>query len=409
MGARWLYVGLWLRLGVAVVLAVGGLLVLLAAEFALAAVISFFVLVLGQLLGGLLLVVAVLLVFLVALRWLVAVRRGRVEWSDLRGQPGGKETDEQSPENSPAVPENLPSTRKAKRETATLTAAGLGLILAHCIVFDVLQVVPALLAALSGAVIVVGFTGWLIYSERRSTSSIRADLESEYDVVSDPEREHDVQRRVRRLAKQADSPVPDVEIGASTLPQAASVGYRPANSVILVSRGLVDCLESEELNSVLAHELAHLLNRDGAVLTALSLPRSKIEELVDLMVRHTSSDAEMVLAPLVIVSTPVYIVNRLVVPMVTRHREYVADYAAGELIGSHSAMASALATLDRRYAVQYRRDLRMQWSSAAFGIVPPPWEERKVLNGVIRFFYRRVLGTHPPTESRIERLRSWEG
>jgi heat shock protein HtpX len=259
-----------------------------------------------------------------------------------------------------------------------------------------------------GAVLVVVFNGWLVYNELRS-GSVREDLEVEYDIVSDPEREHEVQRRVRRLAEQADSPVPEVEIGASHLPRAASVGYQPGESVILVSRGLVDTLDGAELDAVLAHELAHLLNRDAAVMTALSVPLSKVGKLTSLFLNHDKSDAEILLIPLLIAATPVYIANRLAVPTVARYREYVADHAAGELVGSHAAMASALTTLDREYATQYTQDLRVDWSTEAFGIVPPPWEERKVLDGAIRFYRRRVLGTHPPTGSRVERLRSRDG
>ncbi|ERG89606.1 MAG: Zn-dependent protease, partial [halophilic archaeon J07HX5] len=114
----------------------------------------------------------------------------------------------------------------------------------------------------------------------------------------------------------------------------------------------------------------------------------------------------LLLFPVFVAAVPVYITNRLAAPMVARYREYVADHAAGELVGSHAAVAGALTTLDREYSTQYTQDLRVGWSTRAFGIVPPPWEERKVLDGAIRFFYRRILGTHPPTESRIERLRS---
>ncbi|MFC7073767.1 M48 family metallopeptidase [Halovenus rubra] len=409
MGSRELYLGLWVRMTVAVLLSVCGLLVLLAAEFVLAAGVSFFALVLAPLLGGLLLFGAGFLLVFFGLQWLIAVRRGAVEWSDLRVSPNDEASGDQCSTDEGISTDELPSAQKIKRTTAILVGTGVGVLLTHSVILGAFEVSPVLFAVGSGAVIVVGFTGWLVYDELSSTSSIRTDLESEYDIVSDPEREHDVQRRVRRLARQADSPAPAVEVGASTLPKAASVGYRPSNSVILVSRGLVDSLDSDELDAVLAHELAHLLNRDAAVLTALSFPRAKIAQIADLLFEPSaSSDADVIIFPLLIVSTPVYIVNRLVVPTVTRYREYVADYVAGELIGSHSAMASALATLDQEYAVHYRRDLRMQWSSTAFGIVPPPWEERKVLDGAIRFFYRRLLGTHPPTESRIERLRLCE-
>jgi heat shock protein HtpX len=414
MGTRQLYLGLWLRMAVALLLTVGGLLVLLAAEFALAGVTAFFVLAVGPVFGVLVLGIAAVLALLLGLYWLVSLWRGWSELSDLLAREADEETvsdlltreadEEREPDDPWQSLRNPPTVWRAGRILGLFACAGLGLALGYPLVFEVLEADAVSVGLVGGTVGVVGFTGWVVYDEVRSGSSVRADLEAEHDIISDPEREHEVQRRVRRLARQADSPAPDVEIGASHLPRAASVGYRPEESVILVSRGLVDSLDGTELDAVLAHELAHLLNRDAAVMTALAFPRSKVGGLSDLALRV--DDAALLLAPVFVAAIPVYIANRLAVPMVARYREYVADHAAGELTGSHAAMASALVTLDREYSVRSRQDLRAQWSTAAFGIVPPPWEERKVLDGTIRFVHRRVLGTHPPTESRIERLRS---
>jgi heat shock protein HtpX len=414
MGTRQLYLGLWLRMAVALLLTVGGLLVLLATEFALAGVTGFFLLAVGPVFGVLVLGIGLFLGLLVGLYWLVSLWRGWADMSDLLAREADEKTvsdlltrevgEEAGPDDPWQSLRNPPTVWRAGRVLGLFVCAGLGLALGYPLVFEVLEADALSVGVVGGTLGVVGFTGWVLYDEVRSGNSVRAELEAEHDIISDPEREHEVQRRVRRLAGQADSPAPDVEIGASHLPRAASVGYRPEESVILVSRGLVDSLDGTELDAVLAHELAHLLNRDAAVMTALAFPRSKIRGLSDLAVRV--DDAALLLAPVFVAAIPVYIANRLAVPMVARYREYVADHAAGELVGSHAAMAGALTSLDREYSTQYTQDLRVGWSAGAFGIVPPPWEERKVLDGTIRFLYRRVLGTHPPTERRIERLRS---
>ncbi len=302
-----------------------------------------------------------------------------------------------------------PSLRKGGRASGPLALGGLALIAVFDLgarVFDEADLV--LLSAVSGAIIVLLYTGWLVYEELVSTGSIRQDLEDEHDIVSAPELEHEIEQRLSRLTAQAGCATPAVEIGASRLPRAATVGYRPRNSVILVSRGMVDSLDDDELDAVLAHELAHLLNRDAAVLTALSFPLSKMRGLMSIFLNR-SAEGSLAIVPLLLLALPFYVINRLVVPTVTRHREYVADDAAAELIGSPAAMASALSTLDREHAIRSSTDFRVQWSTAAFGIVPPPWRERHVLDGAIRFFYRRLLGTHPRTEKRIERLRSQIG
>jgi len=406
MGKRRLYLGLWLRMAVALLLGAGGLVVLFAAEFALAAVVSFWVLVLGPLIGGMAFLLAGLGAVFVCFLWVLSLTVGDAELSDLRGR-GDSEAETESERWFPFL-EDPPAVRDVAGGLGRIVGVGVGPILVYGIAFNVYDADPIPLALGTGALVVVGFNLWLVYDELRSTGSVRDELEAEYDIISDPELEHELQHRVRRLARQADTGVPAVGVGASYLPQAASVGYNPEESVILVSRGLVERLDGDELDAVLAHELAHLINRDAAVMTALSVPQSKIRELVDLFRYHPSySDAELLLIPLLLVCAPVYIVNRLVVPMVARYREYVADDAAGELTGSHAAMASALVTLDREHSTRNTQDLRSRWSTAAFGVVAPPWTERKVLDGQIRFVYRRVLGTHPPTESRIERLRTW--
>lgn len=408
MSAR-LKLGLWLRMAVSLLLTVVSVGILLAAEFALAAVVSVFGFFLMQTFG-----VAVLAFAGVAavclLSWVgVVAGLGRVTTAGfLAGRIDSDPVRKAVKQVGHAVWEP-PSLRKIGRGVGLLAAPGVVLILCYQLGFVVLGLDPIRFGIASGAVIVVGYTGWLVYDERRSAGSVRTQLEDEYDLVSDPQREQALAGRIQRLATQSDCAVPAVEIGASRLPQAATVGYRPRNSVILVSQGLLDALDDEEIEAVLAHELAHLLNRDAAVLTALSFPRSKVQGLVDLVYRWEHTDAEILLIPLFVVATPIYVVNRLAVPAVARYREYVADQAAGEITGNPAAMASALSTLDREYAVRSSRDLRVQWSTAAFGIVPPPWEERKFFDRSTRFLYRRLLGTHPSTEERIERLRAQIG
>jgi len=319
-----LYLGLWLRMSVALALSVAGLLVLLAAEFVLAAVVSFFLLNLAPVFGVALLALAVVFVLpVVVLLWVLSLR---FDWAELSDLLGRDEDTEIEAADLPWLLTDVPTVRDVARGVGLLVGPAVGLFLVHEAMFAFFDTTLIWFAAVPGAVLVVVFNGWLVYGELRS-GSVREDIEAEYDIVSDPEREHEVQRRVRRLAEQADSPVPDVEIGASHLPRAASVGYRPGESVILVSRGLVDTLDGAELDAVLAHELAHLLNRDAAVMTALSVPRSEIGGLFELMLK--ADDAAILFFPVLIAATPVYIANRLAVPTVARYREHVADHAAG--------------------------------------------------------------------------------
>jgi len=406
MDTRRLVLGLWLRMAVASLLWAGALVLVLAAVFVLASVLSYMILLLGWLFGGaLLLCVAVPGIGYLGLIWILSLSLGSAELSDIVACEGAERSDAVPDIRSRSL-DNPPTVWQAGHAVGRFCAIPAGLVVLSSLallVFDLFSLDPVWPALGGGAVTVLGVIGWVGYDERRS-AGVRARLKAEYDIISEPERKQEIQRRVRRLAEQANGPVPEIEIGASQLPRAATVGYRSRDAVMLVSRGLVDRLDDRELDAVLAHELAHLRNRDVALMTALAAPRSKLAALVDQLFER-DSDVDLLIIPLVLVCAPVYLVSGPVVPMVARYREYVADDAAGELTG-HAAMASALDTLDRAYSTRDTQDRQGNWLTAAFGVVAPPWEEQQSLNRLRRALHRRVLGTHPPTASRVERLRS---
>ncbi|MFP8954092.1 SprT-like domain-containing protein [Natrialbaceae archaeon A-arb3/5] len=204
-----------------------------------------------------------------------------------------------------------------------------------------------------------------------------------------------LERRVRRLAAQVDVPAPSVRLSPRRTPTAAAVGYRPASSTIVLSKGVLDALDERELDAVIAHELAHIANRDAAILTLLSFPGASARETIERQERNP------------FVSLPAHVViatSRFSAATVARAREYAADDGAIAVTGDPSALASALETLDTEVAIRPNRDLRE--TAATFSIVPPPWEERRFFDLVARLVSRRLLGTHPPTARRIERLES---
>ncbi|WP_121742416.1 M48 family metallopeptidase [Natronorubrum halophilum] len=215
------------------------------------------------------------------------------------------------------------------------------------------------------------------------------------DLERDPELET-IRRRADRLARQAGVPTPSIAIAVTRTPTALTVGYRPAESTIVLSRGLVKELDERQLEAVLAHELAHVVNRDAAVMSIMSIPAAKAEAFAE---RYDGVGSLLVLALML------QGLSRWCVVVVARHREYVADDGAVAITGDPAALASALETLDRSVARRPVSDLRRHRTAAAFSIVPPPWEERGVLDRTRRFVSRRLFGTHPPTEKRIERLR----
>jgi heat shock protein HtpX len=203
-------------------------------------------------------------------------------------------------------------------------------------------------------------------------------------------------RRVQRLAAQVDLPAPTVRLVGSRTPAAAAIGYRLATSTIVVSTELLEELDDRELEEVLAHEVAHVANRDAAVLTLLSAPGAAARETID----RQGGNPIIAVPAAVMVAT-----SRFCAALVARSREYAADDGAVAITGDPAALASALETLDRGVAGRPTTDLR--GSAAAFSIVPVPWSEQRFVDLSKRALYRRILGTHPRTRRRLERLERW--
>ncbi|WP_226005417.1 M48 family metallopeptidase [Natrinema salinisoli] len=251
-----------------------------------------------------------------------------------------------------------------------------------------------------GSVCIVGLhVGSTVRSEFTGEPAVLRHLEQTERVESraaTDERELTTLRAtVGRLAAQADVPSPAIRLASSATPRAVTAGYRPATSTIVVSRGLIETLDDPELEAVLAHEVAHIANRDAAVMTFLAVPAASASATVD---RHVANPV------LAVPAAVAYAVSRWCVALVSSYREYVADDGAVAITGDPAALASALETLDRDLERRPATDLRDHRSAAAFSIVPPPWEEHRFFDRTRRIVARKLFGTHPDTEKRIERL-----
>ena len=288
-----------------------------------------------------------------------------------------------------------------------VTLAGvvvLGLCFAAATVVPTVYHLPGLAAV--GSLCIVGLhIGTTVRSEYAGESAVLRDLErgerrESRATATTRADDHDLatlQATVGRLAAQADVPTPTVRIGSSATPRAITVGYRPATSTVVVSRGLLETLDDRELEAVLAHELAHVVHRDAAVMTFLALPAANASATVD---RHVANPV------LAIPAAVTYAVSRWCVALVSSYREYVADDGAVAITGGPAALASALETLDAELERRPATDLRDHRSTAAFSIVPPPWEEHRFFDRTRRVIARGIFGTHPDTETRIDRLRT---
>ncbi|RJS97769.1 heat-shock protein HtpX [Halococcus sp. IIIV-5B] len=242
-----------------------------------------------------------------------------------------------------------------------------------------------------------------------------------------PERFPDLHRIVSRTAQQADLPVPTVSVIETAAPHAFTVGYTQAGATMVVSTGLLDALDENELAAVVAHELAHVKNRDVAVMMALSLPTVIAHTIMgwaERDMRETNQSSNGIVGAFVFpVAWLFWAVGRVLLSLLSRYREVAADRGAVAITGSPATLASALSTLDGTSVGLPSEDVRSSASVAAFSIVPfepAETDDDPVMLGPdgdrtphlynatkpIRAFVARVLRTHPDTDDRIERLRA---
>jgi heat shock protein HtpX len=204
--------------------------------------------------------------------------------------------------------------------------------------------------------------------------------------------------QISRLAQQADLPKPTVAIAENRTPNAFATGRSPSNASVCVTTGILSTLDDDELEGVLAHELAHIKNRDVAVMTIASF----LSTIAFLIVRwgwlfggRDRNGAPMIVA--ILVSLLVWVISFLLIRALSRYREYSADRGAAMITGNPSALATALMKISGRMDQVPDEDLREQAEMNAFFIIP-----------ITRGFIGRIASTHPPTETRIEKLRELE-
>jgi len=232
--------------------------------------------------------------------------------------------------------------------------------------------------------------GQFFYSDRLALWSMDA-------REVDPSEYPDLHRSVDRLVMQADLPKPAVAVADTSVPNAFATGRSRSNATVCVTTGLLETLDREELEGVLAHELAHIKNRDVAVMTIASF----LSTIAFLVVRwgwlfggrdRRGGHSGVVVA--IAVSLVVWVLSFLLVRALSRYREYAADRGGALITGDPGALASALVTIDGGMDRVPDEDLREQAEMNAFFVIP-----------IDRGFIGRIARTHPPTEKRVEKLR----
>lgn len=225
------------------------------------------------------------------------------------------------------------------------------------------------------------FSDRIVLKMYRASEIERSDSPELYDMVD-------------RLRTKADLPMPKLYVIPSDQPNAFATGRNPDHSAVAVTNGIVRLLSKQELEGVIAHELAHVQNRD----ILISSIAATLAAAITIIARFglffgggrdrggaLGSILMLILAPIAAI---------LIQMAISRSREFVADRDGAEISGRPEALASALERLQRGAE---KSPMDANPATAHMFIVNP---FAGAMQGI-----RSLFSTHPPTEERVRRLR----
>ncbi|MGC4405874.1 zinc metalloprotease HtpX [Methyloversatilis sp. MC4-4] len=218
----------------------------------------------------------------------------------------------------------------------------------------------------------------------------------EVDAASSPY----LYNMVAELAQRAQLPMPRVYIIDEAQPNAFATGRNPENAAVAATTGIIQMLSARELRGVMAHELAHVKNRDILISTISATVSGAISALAQFgMFFGGGRDSEgrpanPVLSIAVAILAP--IAAMLIQMAISRTREFGADREGAAISGDPDALASALAKIDA-----YARGIPMPTAEAH-----PETGQMMIMNPLSGGGLRGLFSTHPATEERIARLRA---
>jgi heat shock protein HtpX len=208
---------------------------------------------------------------------------------------------------------------------------------------------------------------------------------------------------VRELAQRAGLPMPRVYLIDEAQPNAFATGRNPEHAAVAATTGILQLLSARELRGVMAHELAHVKNRDILVSTVSATIAGAISTLANFGMffggqhREGEGGGNPLLAILVMIFAP--IAAMLIQFAISRTREFGADAGGAEISGDPQALASALGKIDR-----YARGLPLAAAEAH-----PATAQMMIINPLSGGGLSGLFSTHPATEERIERLMAMAG
>ena len=209
---------------------------------------------------------------------------------------------------------------------------------------------------------------------------------------------------VKELTERARIPMPKLYISPNPQPNAFATGRNPANSAVVVTTGILQYLDHEELKGVLAHEISHIKNRDILISTIAAVFASIITAAANLLHwgaifgggRGDNENRNPLAELVVIILAPV--AAMIIQLAISRAREYEADKAGAKLAGDPNGLANALERIDT-----VSREVRP-------AEVKPAFAHLYIANplGNVMGVFQSLFSTHPPVGERVKRLREWK-
>lgn len=214
---------------------------------------------------------------------------------------------------------------------------------------------------------------------------------------------------VERIVARNNLPKPKIAVINMRMPNAFATGKGPKTSVVAVTTGLMDILDTEELEGVIAHELTHIRNRDVLVLTLASLFSTVAWYLMQFGFygglysggmgyggnRNNSGGAMIIVIAVALLT---WVISFLIIRAISRYREFSADRGSAQMTGKPIKLANALLKISGTMKNIPTRDLRQEEGLNAFFIVP-------ALSGST---IGNLFSTHPPVQKRVQKLMDME-
>ena len=209
---------------------------------------------------------------------------------------------------------------------------------------------------------------------------------------------HRLFKIVREVSQAANIPMPKVYIIPSEQANAFATGRNPQHASVAATQGILKLLNDEELKGVMAHEIAHVKNRD-ILISSVAATIAGVISYVAFMARWAAifggrgrDSGNLVSLIVLAIITP--LIATIIQLAISRSREYLADATGAKIVQNSNGLASAL---EKLHSDVKRNPMKLGNQSTAHLFISNPFRARGIM---------KLLSTHPPMEERIRKLNS---